>query len=1088
MTWHYIMRLLRQRLRDLLFLISAILVLFLYLSCQNTSIENREGSDSLMINDVKSVPAENHGGNGNRVEGYRNILEGIDFQDEDVAIWGKENDKPLEEGTGDKIADERSPLLLHLHEIEDSRDLRFQDAAKVAVVRGEDDVIKRDLPFYKDALEKEGFNIILQEDEDDTKVLEEMKTNANSGDKDWEGWMILLCLSLGEADETGCLQRSSLSKLDKHQKLSVFLQKREFLINRIPGMKDVLWRKDAFCYTTNEARKIPSVRRSDVAPMCWVLPAQFDEFMMTADAMGSDVRWVFKPTKGGIQVLQPTRDKDYERIKQYRSERAVVQQYIPNPLLIFGSPINIRAYVLVTSINPLRAYIHSQGLVFFRHDYQKGFSKIPSRTWSLSQFRQYLLQSYGSEVAYTAFQNLETVITETLLVSEPSLVTDFSQFFHPWEQPYRCSHCFQLLGFDIIFNSTFHPIIIEVTGQPHLQFSDADQQWNSNIIKQTTVDESISLLFSTKRVARHVSDVLDKLDIGIQRFGCNKTKFCLTDGDLDFLLISRREQLSMGSFKPLYPSADIWKYNHLIQEIEHLKSSHIRQDDTLSPPPPITHSTRELHPILVAMETIYHQEDREGLDELRDDSGILVKNIHGLDQRRSEMKGPRCSEDPSTMHLLSSIRTWPFLNMTFDPQQTEYYIEVAYDQIVIQIGAYAMSCDCEARLEDKYGVARPVNFTVGLGKNRISIFVVDITHSTPWVLGEYTLYIQRHHYRTNLISLDVEDRQAVCTLVQDCDLSYLSHHKCGLRLLVDVSWSEVVTKATGLPFCTSGSAPGQWLVPCEKCSDERSCDWDKAKWQPHDCQHREFSQSEVKQCLAGKKLLFIGDSTNRGIMYYLMERMNSSLYQWDKTHDTKLYTDLNDKQTSASFSYYPQFWLPVNERPVFEKTFNHLLRIAGPLSNDSNTVLIVGGVHWMAIHHLTVIQDVLHRSGLIGIKKLVKSLGAGFHQPVDGIHCLTLAEQRKVLLHNQGLQQAAFRMGYSFIDTFNMTMARYKDFLEGKCACHFHKVEEIDIQKSQEHPDLEKVEGHGMTGRYHVTGHINAIYSEILLAQICEVG
>eukprot|EP00057_Strongylocentrotus_purpuratus_P012207 XP_011666681.1 PREDICTED: cadherin-like and PC-esterase domain-containing protein 1 isoform X3 [Strongylocentrotus purpuratus] len=918
--------------------------------------------------------------------------------------------------------------------------------------------------------------------------------------------MILLCLSLGEAEETGCMQRSSQSRLEKHQKLSVILQKREFVINRIPGMKDVLWRKDAFCYTTNEARKIPTVRRSQLAPVCWVLPAQFEEFMMTADAMGKDVRWVFKSPGGGIQVLQPTRDKDYERIKQYRSERAVVQQYFPNPLLIFGSPVSVHAYVLVTSINPLRAYIHSQGLVFFRHDYQKGFIKIPSRTWSLAQFRQYLVQSYGSQVTHTVFQNLETVITETLLIAEPSLVADFSQFFHPWEQPYRCSHCYQLLGFDIIFNSTFHPIVIEVTGQPHLQSSDVDQQWSNNIIKQTTVEESISLLFSNKRVAREVAAALNKLHIGILRFGCNDTGICLSDGDLEFLMTSRREQLSMDSFRPLYPSADIEKYSHLLQEIEHLTSSQPRHDDTIPlPTPPNTHSTKELHPILVATETMYLEEERgalSGMDEEgdeegddvgdKDDDGILIKNIYGLDPRRSDMKGPRCSEDPDTMYLLAALQTWPVLNMTFDPHQTDYHTEVAHDQIVIQIGAYAMSCDCEARLEDKYGVARPVNFTLGLGNNRINIYVVDITHSKPWVLDEYTVYIRRHHYRTSFTFIGLEERQAVCTLVQDCNLPYLSHHSCGLRLLADVSWSEVIAKATSLPFCTSGDAPGQWLVPCEKCSDERSCDWDKARWQPHDCRYREISQSEARQCLAGKKLLFIGDSTNRGIMYYLMERMNSSLYEWDKTHDTKLYTNLNDRQTSVSFSYYPQFWLPTKERPVFEQTFEQLLGIAGPLSNNSETVLVMGGVHWMAIHHLTVVQHVLHRTGLTGIQKIVKGLGAGFHQPVDGIHCLTIAEQRKVYLHNQGLQHAASQMGCQFVDTFNMTMARYRDFLEGKCACHFHKVEEMNSYRSQEgalhpQPNSKWVKGEDRTGLYHVTGRINAAYSEILLAQICDV-
>jgi hypothetical protein len=37
---------------------------------------------------------------------------------------------------------------------------------------------------------------------------------------------------------------------------------------------------------------------------------------------------------------------------------------------------------------------------------------------------------------------------------------------------------------------------------------------------------------------------------------------------------------------------------------------------------------------------------------------------------------------------------------------------------------------------------------------------------------------------------------------------------------------------------------------------------------------------------------------------------------------------------------------------------------------------------------------------------------------------------------------AAFAKHYHMdvVDTFNMTAARYKDFLQGKCACHFHKV------------------------------------------------
>lgn len=74
------------------------------------------------------------------------------------------------------------------------------------------------------------------------------------------------------------------------------------------------------------------------------------------------------------------------------------------------------------------------------------------------------------------------------------------------------------------------------------------------------------------------------------------------------------------------------------------------------------------------------------------------------------------------------------------------------------------------------------------------------------------------------------------------------------------------------------------------------------------------------------QILFIGDSTNRGMMYYLIERLNETLQEWQKVHGTKLYPGVNGGKTLISYSYYPQFWINPSLRPTFEKALEHLLQ------------------------------------------------------------------------------------------------------------------------------------------------------------------
>lgn len=61
------------------------------------------------------------------------------------------------------------------------------------------------------------------------------------------------------------------------------------------------------------------------------------------------------------------------------------------------------------------------------------------------------------------------------------------------------------------------------------------------------------------------------------------------------------------------------------------------------------------------------------------------------------------------------------------------------------------------------------------------------------------------------------------------------------------------------------------------------------------------------------------------MMYFLLERLNSSLEDWAKVHDLLVYRNLNRGRTWVSYSYYPQFWLEKKNRPTFRQALLQLL-------------------------------------------------------------------------------------------------------------------------------------------------------------------
>lgn len=134
-------------------------------------------------------------------------------------------------------------------------------------------------------------------------------------------------------------------------------------------------------------------------------------------------------TRTGKQFLD-----QFEQIKSLQKPTVatrIVEKKIDNLFRINNESISIRQYVLVKNLNPLRAYLFNEGLVFF----MQNTTQYRPRTghWLFSQLRDYLDRWQPTNNVYL---NLLEVLQQFLLISEFHLISDFKflERFHFFNQ------------------------------------------------------------------------------------------------------------------------------------------------------------------------------------------------------------------------------------------------------------------------------------------------------------------------------------------------------------------------------------------------------------------------------------------------------------------------------------------------------------------------------------------------------------------------------------------------------------------------------------------------------------------------------
>ncbi|HSX06062.1 MAG TPA: hypothetical protein VLF69_06380 [Candidatus Saccharimonadales bacterium] len=220
----------------------------------------------------------------------------------------------------------------------------------------------------------------------------------------------------------------------------------------------------------------------NISPRTFVFPGDFQEWRAAAHAEPNTI-WISKPGDGargeGIYLVT-----NVDAVKP--EQNLVLQEYIANPHLLGGYKYTLRVFALVTSLDPLRAWIFPDGLTkmatqlfttdrasldnLFIHLTNPGVLRrdksadFAAQRITHREYRKRLRQEAIDDARL--FQRIHTIVAKSLLaVREPALQV----LQRSTEQGIETNGQFMLIGYDILVDASLRPWIIEANAGPSLE-------------------------------------------------------------------------------------------------------------------------------------------------------------------------------------------------------------------------------------------------------------------------------------------------------------------------------------------------------------------------------------------------------------------------------------------------------------------------------------------------------------------------------------------------------------------------------------------------------------------------------------------
>jgi tubulin polyglutamylase TTLL6/13 len=312
------------------------------------------------------------------------------------------------------------------------------------------------------------------------------------------GWT--LSSKISDENWDVCWQDFGLT-LEKFTKMRTFQK-----INHFPGMS-ALSRKNNLAQNLNLMLKA-FPEDYEFFPETWVLPKDLFELKYR--------------TKFNILIIKPEascQGKGITLVKKLEDipERCIIQRYISTPFLIDGLKFDLRLYVLITGCDPLRIFLHKEGLVRFatdqyidpRNNLENHFMHLTNYainkknpkfqfepdSVSLGHKRRIswllcYLQENGHD-SERLWDDISCLVTKTIISGTP-YISHLYRTCHP-DDPTN-SMCFEVLGFDVIIDNCLKPWLLEVNHSPSFT---TEAQIDCEV-KKEVIQDTLKLLNITK--------------------------------------------------------------------------------------------------------------------------------------------------------------------------------------------------------------------------------------------------------------------------------------------------------------------------------------------------------------------------------------------------------------------------------------------------------------------------------------------------------------------------------------------------------------------------------------------------------------